>query len=258
MSSNGATPPDPSDDDFPNRIRKAKDESWEHAWGKWALDKIRPLDGAYSFEKQVADKRPDVVVEPFWQSQRGTRSAIEIVRSVQSGALQRTKHLLRYGYQVYYPAQTNRSNPRKRLWEGLESYLSTPLQLGAFSPDEGWILLGDAITLSNFRYDVVPFQWRSEVIPRRIKQSKAWVLDYEDPWGYKTGVFRFPHGEYEVYAEDKDGESFWFKSPSSDHPEAWHTIDEVAQMLQSGDVQRVAPVGGHRPLQDRDTRLTRE
>lgn len=254
MSNNDGPPTGSSDDEFPSEIRKAKDESWEHAWGKWAIGRVRPLRGAYSFEKQVADKRPDVVVEPFWDSKQGTLNSVGIVRSVQSGALQRTKHLLRYGYNPYFLVQSNRSNARKCLLEALEPYLSTKYEPGAYSPEGGWIRLGDEITLSNFRYDVVPFLWQSEVIPGRIKQSKAWALEYEDPWGYYAGAFKFTCGEYNVYAEDIDGESFWFKPLSSNQPVEWHSNSEVAEMLKTGDVQRIGPVGGHRPLQDEDAR----
>jgi hypothetical protein len=228
----------------PDRLRSAGNESPEHLWGKFALDRRKREErdpwfpGEYRFERTVADRVPDCMILG-----EGVNRWIEFVAGSEQPYREKTREALRLGFVIYWVFHKDHDEQRRAARQALEPELADPFELGVYDPWGDVLKLGTPITYKNYEF---PVESMAEFRPKLIlgyRAGAARIGRLDD--GLDLGMFEIAGCQRRLITNGF-GSYFRAIAPNQQVEEApwgWPTRDGLKRLVEAGRVRRLGPVG---------------
>lgn len=237
------------DEEMVKRVR-APNESFDHLFGKLALACWQPIPGVYVFEKRIGSKQPDCLIEGAFGRDRGM--IVEIVADSPQDFKAKTEHALRYGFWIFWVFHVDHVDREAAAIEALRPNMKVDPIFGRYDPADGQFRLGVPISYANYDFVV---ERMSEFSMRNLTRG-SWCMERDDD-GFYLGEFDVAGQHCHLFSLDDRARALRAQLPSRAGEQRtleWPSRDSLKTAVENGDVERLAPAGGHRPvpLRDRD------
>lgn len=236
-------------DGFAGDVESFRTASWEsdaHLWAKLEFDRRKRraedpwFDGAYRFERKVADRVPDCYVV----SPRVNRW-VEFVDGSEQEYRAKTREALRLGFVIHWVFHDDRDAQRVAAHAALDDEIRGPVTFGTFNDATGTLHVGDPVTYRNYDFRVETMNEFDVDEILGYRSGAAGVRSFNGV-GYDLGVFDIVGFQCRLGVLGRDGELFCavpVGESFSDVTWGFPSRSGLERVVEAGKVTRVGPVG---------------
>lgn len=235
------------DEELVERVA-APNESFAHLFGKLVLACRQPIPGEYVFEKRLGSRQPDCLIEGSFGRDRGM--IVEIVAGSPQEFKAKTRAALRHGFWIFWVFHVDHVDQEEAAIEALRPRMDVDPVFGRYDPGDGSFRLGVPVNYSNYDFVV---KGMGEFSVRSLTKG-SWVME-RDELGFFLGEFDVAGQRCHVFSLDDRARVLRSQIPSRAGERQvldWPDRESLETIVGNGDVQRLGPVGGYRPVPLRD------